>query len=122
MPPVPTTFLSSYRSEISWPTTTTVPFPRAPKTEPGGPFLAVAKGVFECVFPDVERLVELGVGDHERAEHADAVRVDAGAEEQEAAGGGRVDHCLRELGRRLLRLAVADELDREHGAEAAHVA
>ena len=39
----------------------------------------------ERVFPDVERLVELGVGDHERAEHADAVAVHAGLEQQQPA-------------------------------------
>ena len=36
-----------------------------------------AEARFERLFPDAERLLELGVGDHERDEHADAVAVDA---------------------------------------------
>ena len=78
--------------------------------------------MLERVFPDGERLVELGVGEHERAEDADRVAVHAGLQQQQPSLHRRVDHGLGELGRGLLRRAVGDELDREHGAEAAHVA
>src|ERR671922_125888 len=76
----------------------------------------------ERLLPDLERLVELRVADDERAEHADAVRVDPGLEEQQAARGCGLGDRRRELGRRLHRLAVGDELDREHRAEPADVA
>src|SRR5688572_31543863 len=106
MPPVPTTCLSSYRSAISWPTVTTVAFPCASKTEPE---LRPERGA-ERLFPHGQRLVELGVGDHERTEDADAVRVHTRFQEQQPALGRGVDHGLGELGRRLFRRAVADEL------------
>ena len=49
----------------------------------------------ERVFPDRERLIQLGVRDHERAQDADHVPVHAGLEQQKPALHGRIDHCLR---------------------------
>ena len=69
-----------------------------------------------------ERLVQLRIGDHERAEDADAVRVDAGLQQQQAAPCGLLGHPRGELGRGLLRRGILDELDREHRAEPADVA
>src|SRR5918912_145516 len=80
------------------------------------------QGSLERLLPDLERLVELRVADDERAQHADAVRVDPGLEEQEPPRGRGLHDRRRELRRRLLRLAVGDELDREHRDEAADVA
>src|SRR5439155_26616883 len=77
---------------------------------------------FERGFPGVQSLVELGVRDHERAEHAHAVPVDAGLEEEQAALERGLGDAQRELRRRLLRAGVPDELEREHRAEAADVA
>ena len=51
-----------------------------------------------------------------------AVPVDTGLQQQQPALHRGVDHGLGELGRGLLRRAVGDELDREHRAEAAHLA
>ena len=50
-----------------------------------------------------ERLVELGVGEHERAEDADAVRVDARLEQQQPARGRLLDDRAWRVGVRLLR-------------------
>src|SRR5688500_17914364 len=116
MPPVPTTLVSSYRLAITWSrTATALWFPHEAKPE-------LPQGFGERVFPHAERLVQLGVGDDERAKDADRVPVHARLQEQEAAVAGGVDHGLRELGRGRLRRAVLDELDRDHGAEPAHVA
>src|SRR5580765_1499488 len=103
MPPVPTSSASSYRSAISSPTTT---------LNCARPGEALSHGSVERLLPDAESLVQLGVRDHERDEHADAVRVDPGLEQQEAALGCRLDDLGREIGCRVLRLTVVDELDR----------
>ena len=56
-------------------------------------------------------------------EDADAVAVDAAGDEQEAAARAPPSTtALGELGLGLLRGRVGDELDRQHRAEAAHVA
>src|SRR6266576_3274745 len=68
-----------------------------------------------------ERLLELGVRDHERAEDPVAVRVDAGLEEQQTADGGLLGDARGYPGRGLLRPAVLDVLDRDHRADAANV-
>src|SRR5205085_11780018 len=49
------------------------------------PGTSLLKRRLERLLPDVERLVELRVREHERAEHPDAVRVDPRLEEQEPA-------------------------------------
>src|SRR5581483_11138902 len=77
---------------------------------------------FDGLVPGPEPLVQLGVRDHERAEDADAVAVDARLHQEEAASERLFGDARRELRRRLLRLRVSDELDREHRAEAADVA
>ena len=75
----------------------------------------------ERLFPGAEAFVELGVRDRQRAEHADAVPVDAGLEEQQPSLQRLVDDGLDELRRRLLRRGIANELDREHRAQPADV-
>src|SRR4029450_5280325 len=105
MPPVPTSSSSSYRSAINSPTTAV----NCARSSPG-----LSQGRLERLLPDAESLVELRVADDERHEGADAVRVDAGLQEQEAGGRSRLDDPAGEFGSRLLRPAVGDELDREH--------
>ncbi len=51
-------------------------------------------------------------------EHADAVAVGAGLDQQQPVPGRLLDHGARGSGGRLLRLRVLDELDREHRARA----
>src|SRR6266540_6614581 len=72
-------------------------------------------------FPDIQRLVDLGLAEDERREHADAVRVDPRLEQQQALAGGPLGDRARELRCRLFALPVADELDREHHPEPADV-
>src|SRR5712691_339521 len=115
MPPVPTSSSSSYRSATVSPTT-------AESYPPGTALSGRTERCLESVFPGPERLVQLRVGDHERHEDADAVRVDPRFEEQQAALGGGFDDPGGELGGRLLRAAVPNQLDRQHRAEAADVA
>src|SRR6187399_1741852 len=76
----------------------------------------------EGFFPDTERLIELGVSEDERCQYTDAVRVDAGLEQQQPALGGRLDDRGRCVGVRLLASGLLDELDRQHRAESADVA
>src|SRR5919202_2120932 len=114
MPPDPTSSSSSYRPSTTSPTTGEGPSRTCR-------YLRAGSGL-EGLFPDRERLVELGVGEHERAEDADAVGVDPGLQEQEPALGRSLDDLRREICRRRLRLPVGDELEREHRAEAADVA
>src|SRR6266568_2097186 len=76
----------------------------------------------ERVFPDAESLVELRVGDHERRQHADAVAVGPGLDEEKPVPESLFDHGRHKVGRRLLRLRIPDELDREHRAQAPYVA
>src|SRR5712691_8380451 len=71
--------------------------------------------------PRVEGLAQLRIGDHKRAEHAEAARVNARPEEQEPAPQRFLGHPRGELGSRLLRRWIPDELDRKHRAEAADV-
>src|SRR2546423_6859412 len=75
----------------------------------------------ERLLPRREPFLELGVRDHERAEDAVAVRVDAGLEEQQTADGGLLGDARGYPGRGLLRPAVLDVLDRDHRADAANV-
>src|SRR5918992_3954040 len=82
---------------------------------------ALGDSDFERFLPDCERLVELGVRERERRQDPDAVRVDAGLEQEEAAFRGFVGDGGGERGRRLLRLGILDELDCEHRPEAADV-
>src|SRR5204862_2369819 len=86
------------------------------------PAVLRAENRFERGFPGVQSLVELGVGDHERAEHAHAVPVDARLEEEQTALERRLGDAQRELRRRLLRPGIADELEREHRTETPDVA
>ena len=109
MPPEPTSCSSSYRSATTSPAINVVSGPpsrarlRAPLPRRRAPPRAPRR-------------------DHERHEYADAVAVDAAGDEQQAALERLLGHAVRELLRRLLRRRVGDELDREHRAEAAHVA
>ena len=75
----------------------------------------------ERLFPGAETVVELGVRGRQRAEHANAVPVDSGLEEQQPALQRLVDDGLDELRRGLLRGGVANELDRQHRAHPANV-
>src|SRR5262249_16491469 len=68
---------------------------------------------FQHLLPGRERLLELAVRDHERAEDTIAVRVDAGLEEEQAADGRLLRDARRDLRRGLLRLSVLDVLDGE---------
>src|SRR5438094_7218909 len=113
MPPEPTSSSTSYRPPINSPTT---------GEKPSRSSRSLRQDLLDRLFPHGERFLELGVGEDERSEHPDAVRVDPGLEEQEAAGQCSLGDRRRELGRRVLRLAVVDELDREHHPEAADVA
>ena len=83
---------------------------------------ALAENRCERLFPGAEAIVELGLRRRQRTEHADAVAVDPGLQEQETALQRFVDDRDRELRRRLLRRGVANELDGEHRAEAANIA
>src|SRR4029077_5204839 len=76
----------------------------------------------ERLFPDGQGFVELGVGEDEWCEHPDAVGVDAGLEQQEATLCGCFDYRGRDVGVGLLGRRILDQLDRQHGAEAADVA
>src|SRR3989440_11582492 len=113
MPPEPTSSSSSYRPPMTSPTT---------GEESSQSSSCLRQDLLERLFPHAERFLELGVGEDERSEHANAVRVDPGLEEQEPPARRRLGNRGRELGRRVLRLAVVDELDREHHPEPAHVA
>src|SRR6187401_1037411 len=113
MPPVPTSSSSSYRSAMSSPTTAV----NCARSSRG-----LSQGRLERLLPDAESLVELRIADDERHEDPDAVRVDAGLQEQQAALRSRLDDPARELGCRLLRLTVGDELDGQHRAESTYVA
>src|SRR5579862_2179189 len=113
MPPEPTSSSSSNRPARRSPTIIArVPRASTPLTEGG----------LERLVPDAEGLVELGVGDDERDEHAEAVAMDPARDQEQAAGEGGSRDCLGELGRRLLAGAVGDQLDRQHRADAADVA
>src|SRR5438445_117498 len=79
MPPVPTTSSSSYLSAMTSPTT------------PAFWLLALGERRFERRFPGGERLVHLGVTQYERREDADAVRIDARLQQQQA-GRDRLRH------------------------------
>src|SRR3972149_6164878 len=68
----------------------------APGAEHGG----------QGLFPDRQRLVQLAVGDHERAENPDAVRVKPRLQQQQAALCRLLDHGARNLWRRLLQSGV----------------
>ena len=46
---------------------------------------------FQRLLPHAERLVELGVGERQRREHADAVRVDARLQQQQAVAARLLD-------------------------------
>src|ERR687892_1961554 len=109
IPPVPRSSSTSKRSATSWPIILPGSFP---------PGAGLHERLLERVFPDAERLVELGVGDDERRQDADAVAVDAGLEQEEAALRSRLDDGGGEVGG---RLAFLTDLDREHRAEAADV-
>src|SRR5947209_19675029 len=109
MPPVPTTSSSSYLSAITSPTTAQL----------WRRFLAECG--FERRFPRGERLVHLRVAQHEGREDADAIRVDAGLEKEQALRRGRLGDRRREIGRRFLRLRILDQLDREHHPEPAYI-
>src|SRR5581483_4287304 len=80
----------------------------------GTPAASPLKRGFQGLLPGPERLVELGVRDDERDEHADAVAVDARLREQQAALQRLLDHVRGDL--------AAVELHREHRAEPADVA
>src|ERR1051325_470498 len=100
MPPVPTSSSSSYRSAISSPTTAVNCARRSRE---------LSQGRLERLLPDAESLVELRLPEDERHEDTDAVRVDAGLQEQQPALRSRLDDPAGEVGSRLLRLAVGDE-------------
>src|SRR3954468_22220285 len=111
MPPEPTSSSSSYRPAISSPTTSV-------SVATGALSLRIEGGV-QGVFPDRQSFVELGVGEDERRQYADAVRVDPGLEQQESALGGVFDDRRRCFGVRLLARRLLHELDRQHRAQAA---
>src|SRR5215471_16331565 len=71
----------------------------------------------ERLVPGVESLVQLRIGDHERAEHPDAVRMDAGLQEQHATPSRLLRDTRCELRSGLFRAAVLDELECEHRTE-----
>src|SRR4051812_45710142 len=109
MPPVPTSSSSSYRSERTFPTMRGGGYPRAVGLQRG----------FQGGLPGAERFVELRVRDHERHEHADAVPVHPGLQEEETTLDRVGDDPRSKLGRRLA--VLVRELDREHRAEPPHV-
>src|SRR5215471_14907268 len=109
MPPVPTTSSSSYLSAIVSPTTTQL----------WREFLADC--CFKRGFPSGEGLVHLRVGENEGREDADAVRVEPRLQQQEPVPRSLLRDRSGKVGRRLLRLRVLHELNREHHPEAAHV-
>src|SRR5438067_10536089 len=113
MPPEPTSSSTSYRPPINSPTT---------GEKPSRSSRSLRQDLLDRLFPHGERFLELGVGENERSEDPDAVRVDPRLEEQEAARQCRLGDRRRKLGRRVLGLAVVDELDREHHPEPANVA
>src|SRR6059036_2004186 len=114
MPPLPTSSSSSYLSAIISFTATGEAFPVAPRLS--------RQSCVQSLFPDRERLLQLLIGEDQRAEHADAVRVDPRLQKQEATIGRLGDDRARELWSGPLRLPVLDELQREHGAETPHIA
>ncbi len=82
---------------------------------------ALAENRCERFFPDVEPFVQLAVRDRERAEHADAVPVDTGLQQEQPTLERLVDHGRGQLWRRRSRRRIRDELDRDHRAESSHV-
>src|ERR687893_1859080 len=99
MPPLPTSSSSSYRSAINSPAAIRRNYRRG-DVEPELP-----EDRLQRLLPRSESLVELAVADHERYEHADAVRVDPRAQQQQPVRRRRVDDSGRELRIGLLRLA-----------------
>ena len=75
----------------------------------------------ERLFPRPETVVELRVRGRQRTEHANAVSVDSGLEEQQPTLQCLADHGLDELRCRFLRGGVSNELDRQHRAHPANV-
>src|SRR6476469_10553046 len=121
MPPVPTSSSSPYRSAPTSPTIRGFSLRRrgyAPMPLPAG----LVEDALERLLPDPERLVQLRIPDRQRHEDPDDVRVRAGAEQQQAVAEGLLADGRDQLRRRILRLAVVDELDREHRAEPADIA
>src|SRR6476620_10937496 len=121
MPPVPTSSSSSYRSATTSSTIRGFSLRRrsyAPLPLPAG----LVEDALERLRPVPERLVQLRIPDRQRHEDPDDVRVRAGAEQQQAVAKGLSADCRDQLRRRILRLAVVDELDREHRAEPTDVA
>src|SRR5262249_25389614 len=79
-------------------------------------------GVDKRLLQDLETPGEIVVVDDQRDEDADHVAVRAAREEDQASLSGVRGRLLGELRGRLLALAVGDELEGEHRAEAAHLA
>src|SRR5262245_3174886 len=71
---------------------------------------------------DLEAPVEVVVADHERDEDADHVPVEPAREQDQPALPRSLGRPLRELGGRLLALAVGDQLEREHRPQPADLA
>src|SRR3954449_10456693 len=76
----------------------------------------------ERALEELESAREILVGDSERGQQADDVAVQAAAEQQQALLAGCDRSGLDKRRRRRLSVAMADELERAHRAEAAGVA
>src|SRR5215211_201943 len=111
IPPRPISSRSSYRPAIRSPVDTGVKATAA-----------LTEDSFERRFPDRERLVQLGVAERQRRQHADAVGVDPGLDQQQSALRGGIGDGGGERWSGGLRRRIGHELDREHRAEAADVA
>src|ERR1051325_2848975 len=130
MPPLPTSSSSSYRSPIRSPSmgardrggTRLDDWRGCTPLERAGLGFRLRENCFERLVPGAERLLQLGIGDDERAEDAGAVRVDPRLQHQQSSLGGPLGYRGGEVGRRLLRLGVRDVLDGEHRAEPADLA
>ena len=91
-------------------------------SRPAAGSVAACACVAKRLLQELEPAVELLVRDHERDEDAYDVAVQAAGEEDEPALPRRLRGGLGERRGRPLRLPILDELDRAHGAEAAHFA
>src|SRR5437868_9893160 len=92
-------------------------------TSPDSPWTSpTPSAVHEGRLEDVQALAELCVIDRQRHQRANDVRVETGAQEQEATVARCANDGLDDLGSRLLRRSVAHELDRAHRTDAPGVA
>src|ERR1700733_7295436 len=95
----------------------------APAASARGLHLHAGAGrLLERQLEQAESLLEHGVGNRQRCEKADHVRVHAARENDQPVAAGRLYQCPGELRIGRLRAAVLHQLDRHHGAERPHLA